>query len=207
MKWTIHFKDSYLVEGALDWSKVSTTSVERPEAMSCAPSGATPTVSTTPHGGERTNPHLRGRRSRWVGISHAESYARTPLSRAIGGEGVQTKPLPCLYHGIQPQWNWISPREPEGILWGLSRCKQVHLGSTKLLPNLLHHLGVHLPLTVRTSTWCPLRSGTKCFKAWNTASISRQLMCHMRWGPSHRNWAERPLMTSGFYNWEKYIYF
>ncbi len=35
---------------------VSTTSVERPEAMSCAPSGATPTVSTTPDGGERTNP-------------------------------------------------------------------------------------------------------------------------------------------------------
>ncbi len=116
MKWTIHFKDSYLVEGVLDWSKVSTTSVERPEAMSCAPSGATPTVSTTPHGGERTNPHLRGRRSRWVGISHAESYTRTPLSRAIGGEGVQTKPLACLYHGIQPQWNWMSPREPEGTI-------------------------------------------------------------------------------------------
>ncbi len=36
----------------------------------------------------------------------------------------------------------------------------------------------------------------KCFKAWNTASISRQLMCHMRWGPSHRPWAEQSLMTA-----------
>ncbi len=34
---------------------VSATSVERPEAMSCAPSGATPTVSTTPSGGERSS--------------------------------------------------------------------------------------------------------------------------------------------------------
>ncbi len=35
---------------------VSATSVERPEAMSCAPSGATPIVSTTPSGGERSCP-------------------------------------------------------------------------------------------------------------------------------------------------------
>ncbi len=34
--------------GALDWSMVLTTSVERPEAMHCAPSGATPTVFITP---------------------------------------------------------------------------------------------------------------------------------------------------------------
>ncbi len=35
---------------------VSATSVERPEAMSCAPSGATPIVPTTPSGGERSCP-------------------------------------------------------------------------------------------------------------------------------------------------------
>ncbi len=35
---------------------VSTTSVERPEAMSCAPSGATLTVPTTLDGGEIMNP-------------------------------------------------------------------------------------------------------------------------------------------------------
>ncbi len=35
---------------------VSATSVERIEAMSCAPSGATPIVSTTPSGGERSCP-------------------------------------------------------------------------------------------------------------------------------------------------------
>ncbi len=37
----VHFKEySFLMEGALDWSMVSATSVERPELMSCAPSGS-----------------------------------------------------------------------------------------------------------------------------------------------------------------------
>ncbi len=36
-----------LAAGALDCRMVSTTSVERPDAMRCAPSGATPTASTT----------------------------------------------------------------------------------------------------------------------------------------------------------------
>jgi hypothetical protein len=38
----------FLVEGALDWRMVSTTSVDRPEAKSCAPSGATLKVSIAP---------------------------------------------------------------------------------------------------------------------------------------------------------------
>ncbi len=47
----LHFRAySFFVEGTLDWRMVSTTSVERPKAMSCAPSGATPTVSTTSGG-------------------------------------------------------------------------------------------------------------------------------------------------------------
>ncbi len=51
-------------------------------------------------------------------------------------------------------------------------------------------------LSVRTSTLWPLRSGRKCFrKKKKTASISRQLMSHVRWWPLHRPWAERPLMT------------
>ncbi len=42
MNWKSHFKHTVSSsEGALDWSMVSTTSVERPETMSCAPSGAT----------------------------------------------------------------------------------------------------------------------------------------------------------------------
>ncbi len=54
---------------------------------------------------ERT-PRLRERRSHRMGISHAESYSRTPGSRAIWGEGIQTKPRPRLYHGIQLHWVW-----------------------------------------------------------------------------------------------------
>ncbi len=37
----------FLVAGALDCRMVSTTSVDRPDDMRCAPSGATPTASTT----------------------------------------------------------------------------------------------------------------------------------------------------------------
>ncbi len=47
---------SFLIEGALDWRMVSATSVERLEAMSYAPSGATPTAYTTLSRGERSCP-------------------------------------------------------------------------------------------------------------------------------------------------------
>ncbi len=54
-----HFRVyTFLVEGALDWRMVSTTSAGRPEAMSCAPSGATPTFSITPGGGAEWHPLL-----------------------------------------------------------------------------------------------------------------------------------------------------
>uniref|UniRef100_A0A671NE88 Rho GTPase-activating protein 7 n=1 Tax=Sinocyclocheilus anshuiensis TaxID=1608454 RepID=A0A671NE88_9TELE len=39
-----------IISVTLDWRMVSTTSVDRPEATSCAPSGATPTTSTAPCG-------------------------------------------------------------------------------------------------------------------------------------------------------------
>ncbi|KAL0185520.1 hypothetical protein M9458_017190, partial [Cirrhinus mrigala] len=59
---SLHFQAySFLIEGALDWRMVSTTSVERPEATRCAPSGATPTASTTPGGDtESCHPFVRG---------------------------------------------------------------------------------------------------------------------------------------------------
>ncbi len=47
-----------------------------------------------------------------------------------------------------------------------------------------------------TNTWRSLRSGRKCLSAWNTASISRQLMCHVRWRTRHRPLAGWPLMTA-----------
>ncbi len=56
---TFHFKAYiFLVEGALKWRMVSTTSVERPESMSWAPSEAKPTVSTVLVGGEISSPLL-----------------------------------------------------------------------------------------------------------------------------------------------------
>ncbi len=97
--------------------------------MSCAPSGATPIVSTTPSGGERSCPlpvrgypswrespmeSRRGEKSGQrlysaqpeQGFSNRRTpsmrtLSRTPRSWAIGG-GVQTKPQPRLYHSIQP---------------------------------------------------------------------------------------------------------
>ncbi len=51
---SLHFRAyCFLIEGALDWRMVSTTFVERPEAMSCTSSGATPTTSRAP-GRERS---------------------------------------------------------------------------------------------------------------------------------------------------------
>lgn len=46
------------LEGALVWSMVSTTSVERPKSVSWAPSEAMPVVSITPGGGEEESPLL-----------------------------------------------------------------------------------------------------------------------------------------------------
>ncbi len=115
---------------------VSATSVERPEAMSCAPSGATPIVSTTPSGGERSCPlPVRGEippdgNPPWRAVEERnrvrELYSARPeqgfsiegpspcaLSLELpgaerSGEGVQTKPQPRLYHIIQPQQSWMS---------------------------------------------------------------------------------------------------
>ncbi len=153
------------------------------------------------------------------------------------------KPWPSLYHGIQPQWSWMSQSEPEGTVRCLSSHKQAHLNlakNSRPLPrqNVYSHiemirnlqssqgedfaLGPHkdlvcqlvkgarkqtslvvdikdtttIVLSVRTNTWWSLRSGRKCFSAQNTASISKQLMCHMRWWPLHRPRAGWPLMTT-----------
>ncbi len=105
---TIHFKDSFLVEGALDWRMVSTTSVERRDAMSCAPSGATPTASTTPGGGERwCTPPVRG-----DPVSGRES----PMESLIEGlPGPQTMDGPAstrLLTRDKPRPGELSPELP-----------------------------------------------------------------------------------------------
>ncbi len=56
--WAFPCPHSEKKEGALECRMVSTTSVERPESMSWAPSEAKPTVSTVLVGGEISNPHL-----------------------------------------------------------------------------------------------------------------------------------------------------
>ncbi len=49
----VHFKEyTFLLKGALDWRMITANSVERPELMSCAPSGATSTVPKTLGGGK-----------------------------------------------------------------------------------------------------------------------------------------------------------
>ncbi len=111
--------------------------------MSCAPSGATPTASTTLSGGERSCPlpvrgdpswrespmeSRRGEKSGQrtilgparMGFSNRRTpsrrtLSRTPRSRAIGLEGVQMKPRPRLYHRIQPQRRWM-PASTECLL-------------------------------------------------------------------------------------------
>ncbi len=122
--------------------------------MSCAPSGATPTVSTTLSGGERSCPLPSKRRSLLTGIPHgepsrreigSENYTwsghrtgfcnrRTPSMRTLSrtpraersGEGVQTKPQPRLYHSIQPQRSWM----PASTGWLLLYC---HEGKNPIL--------------------------------------------------------------------------
>ncbi len=107
--------------------------------MSYAPSGAIPTVYTTPDRGERRNPppDKRGDPAGWespmdsratlhgrVGLPGPQTMAGLarmglpkgdePLLSKLSPElpeaeesgGVQMKPLPCLYHRIQPRLSW-----------------------------------------------------------------------------------------------------
>ncbi len=77
---------SFLIEGALDWRIVSATSVERPKAMSCAPSGVTPTASTTPS---------RGERSCLLTVRGDPSWRESPMESHRGGKsGQRTIPEP-----------------------------------------------------------------------------------------------------------------
>uniref|UniRef100_A0A672R0S2 Mitogen-activated protein kinase kinase kinase n=1 Tax=Sinocyclocheilus grahami TaxID=75366 RepID=A0A672R0S2_SINGR len=71
---SFHFT-SFLVAGALDWSIGSTTSVERPDARSCAPSGATPTTSITLGGGEEwcPPPERGGPQWSWICVRENQS--------------------------------------------------------------------------------------------------------------------------------------
>ncbi len=81
----VHFKESsFLMEGALDWIMVPATSVERPEPMSYARSGATSTVQKLWAGGR---PRLREeippdrnlpRRAVKKGNQVRESYSAQP---------------------------------------------------------------------------------------------------------------------------------
>ncbi len=65
---TLYFK-AYIfpVEGALECRRVSTTSVERPESISRAPSEAKSTVSTVLDGGEISSPLLGTEGPSWWG--------------------------------------------------------------------------------------------------------------------------------------------
>ncbi len=74
--------------------------------------------------------------------------SRTPGNRAIGKKGVQTEPRPSLYHSIQPQWSWMSQREPKGTVRCLTSCKQIlflQKSLAKNSPYLLHHLRLKHP--------------------------------------------------------------
>ncbi len=121
--------------------------------MSCAPSGATPTASTTPSGGWKIMPGASERRS-LTGIPHgepstrevgSENYTQPGQNRVFAierphpcalslelpgaersGEGVQTKPRPRLYHSIQTQWSWM----PASTGWLLLYC---HEGKNPIL--------------------------------------------------------------------------
>ncbi|XDV50967.1 hypothetical protein PO909_019931 [Leuciscus waleckii] len=61
------------------------------------------------------------------------------------GESVQAKPLPGLYHGIQPQRGWMSEGEPKWTVGRPSRRKQLHFHWSKPLPYQLHHLWMESP--------------------------------------------------------------
>ncbi len=158
---TLHFKAySFLVEEALEWRMVSTTSVEKPESVSWAPSEAKPTVSTVLVGGEISSPPLGTEGPSWRGapegyyiwepysagpprgngISRTRSrwtLSRTPGSRAIEGNAYRRS----LGH-ICTKRSWMREGEPEWTVRRLSRRKQIHLCLAKLPPYQLHHLGV-----------------------------------------------------------------
>ncbi len=67
------------------------------------------------------------------------------LEQSDRGKGVQTKPRPRLYHSIQPQWSWMSQREPEGTVQCLTSRKQINLCLVKNSQNLIHHIGLKAP--------------------------------------------------------------
>ncbi len=138
------------LRGALDWRMVSNTSVEGPEAMSCAPSGATPTATTTPGGGEVSYPpSVRGDPS-WrespmesrrgeksgpriilgparMGHQSRHTLARTPGSRAIGGKAYRRSlGQVCTIASSPSGAGWV--RENQRGQCNISRvAKQVHL--------------------------------------------------------------------------------
>ncbi len=118
--------------------------------MSCAPSGATPTASTAPSGGERSCPlPVRGdpippdppwraveernrvrklysaRPERGFAVEGPHPCALSPGAER-SGEGVQTKPRARLYHSIQPQRSWM----PASTGWLLLYC---HEGKNPIL--------------------------------------------------------------------------
>ncbi len=110
---TLHFKAySFLVEGALEWRMVSTTSVEKPESMSWAPSEASPQFpqfwlgvkSRAPHLGPKVPPDGELRRSpvekgyyiwepysAWPpwGNDSSRTRSRRTLSRTPGSRAIE----------------------------------------------------------------------------------------------------------------------
>ncbi len=146
---------------------VSTTPVERPEAMSCAPSGATSTASITLGRGEGSyTPPVRGdpswqespmesRRGEKSGPRTILGSARTgllatagphsgalSLELAIGGKVYRWSLGHVCTIASSPSGAGMSQREPEGAVWCLTSRKQIHLCLSKNSPNLLHLLGV-----------------------------------------------------------------
>ncbi len=91
---------------------VSATSVERPEAMSCAPSGATPIVSTTPSGGERSCPlPVRGDPS-WRESPMESRRGEKSGQRLLSGAGCLPRQDGCSYplRREEPDINTLCPQ-------------------------------------------------------------------------------------------------
>ncbi len=120
----------FLVEGALDWSMVSTTSVERPEAMSCTPKGPhfqLPQLWTgVNNGAPPPPPPVRedpiGRESPMESFREGLQDPQTmdgPASTGllIGDELLQnSREQSNLYHSVQSK---RSEGKPEGTVWSL----------------------------------------------------------------------------------------
>ncbi len=130
----------FLVEGALDWRMVSTTSVERPDAMSCVPSGATPTASTTLGGGEKWCPlPVRGYPTGW----------ECPMESFLAGlPGLQTMDGPAstgLLKGDEPCPGELSPELP-----GAEQSGGRHTNEASATPVPWHPAPVELDESERT---------------------------------------------------------